>query len=549
MLRIVSLGGLGHIGGNMMAIETSTAMVLIDCGLLFPNEYQPGVDYVIPDISYVTERIKKLCGVVLTHGHEDHIGAIPYVWHQLGVPIYGSRFTLALVAAKLIEFPECKPCLNILNELETISFGDIAITPIAVTHSIPGAFSLAIKTKTGLVIHTGDFKIDNEPLDNRHTDIDALRAFGDAGVLALLSDSTNIERVGHTYGEKLVERNLADIIRDAPFRVIATTFASNIFRLCSIINASQAAGRKVVLAGRSIEQNVQIAIEQGYLKVNSDTLLKPADFSLLPRSGVTVLAGGSQGEPYSSLSRIANARHADINIEPGDRVILSSRRIPGNDRAVAAVVNNLYRRGAEVIDDRTIGVHASGHAFYDEQKAMLQWCRPQYFIPVHGEYRHLCRHAELARSCGVAAENVFILEDGEPIEFTQKGRKVIAYRGESITAGFVYVDSKRVGEVGETVLRDRRMLAETGIVLCIVVIDENGSIAAGPHVVTRGLMQEDDSQALVFQATAEVKEALSNLEPHADQATRSNEVRLTLRRLIRREFDRRPLIIPVIMSI
>ena len=549
MLRIVPLGGLGHIGGNMMAIETDVSMVLIDCGLLFPTEDQPGVDYVIPDVSYVVERLAKLRAILLTHGHEDHIGALPYLWEKLRVPVYGTRFTLGLLGAKLTEFPDCIPPLVTLRDGERVRFDDIAIEPIAVTHSIPGAVAFAIETAAGVLVHTGDFKIDETPLDGRRTGVAALRARGDAGVLALLSDSTNSERQGHTYGESAVAATLSTLIAEAPFRVVVTSFASNIFRLRSIIAAAEAAGRKVVLAGRSVEQNVRLAIEQGYIQTLPGTLRDSDEFTLLPRSGVVVIAGGSQGEPQSTFSRIAMAKHGDIAVEPGDRVILSSRRIPGNERSVAAVVNNLCRLGVEVIDDRTSCVHASGHAFTDEQRAMIEWCRPRFFVPIHGEYRHLSRHAALARACGVAAQNIFIMEDGQPLEFQQRGDATTARRSDPVTAGFVYVESKRVGDVGETVLRDRRVLAETGFVLCVVVLDEAGRIVAGPHIVTRGLMLEEEGQEILAEAGDAVRTALEQLEPHADHATRANEVRVTLRRYFRRELERRPLVIPVVMAI
>jgi ribonuclease J len=549
MLRIVPLGGLGHIGGNVMAIETERDLVIIDCGLLFPSEDQPGVDYVIPDLTYVTERRHKLRALVLTHGHEDHIGAVPYTWNAFQVPIYGSRFTLGLLRAKLIDFPECAPRLETLADGELVRFHDLAIEAIAVTHSIPGALALAIHTELGVLVHSGDFKLDEAPLDGRGTDSERLRELGDEGVLALLSDSTNSERSGHTYGEAAVGRALGELIANAPWRVVVTTFASNIFRLRSIIAASAAAGRHVVLAGRSIEQNLQLALQQGCLEVAPGTLHPTEHFAGFPRSGVTIIAGGSQGEPQSALSRVALGQHGDIRIEPGDRVILSSRRIPGNERAVAAVVNNLSRLGAEVIDDHTPYVHASGHAFEGEQRTLIEWCRPRFFIPIHGEYRHLSRHAALAHACGIARENIFVIEDGNPLELDETTAGVAARRGEPITAGFVYVDGKRVGDVGEVVLRDRRVLAETGMVLCVAVFDEAGGLVGGPDIVTRGVLHEEDSQSLLAQAASDVRSALGGLGPHADHASRANEIRLALRRLFRRELDSRPLVIPVVMTI
>ena len=549
MLRIVPLGGLGHIGGNALAIENDTSLVIVDCGLLFPSEDQPGVDYVIPDLTWVRERRDKLRGIILTHAHEDHLGAIPYVWQDLLTPVYGSPFTLAMLAVKLAEFPECTPTLRPFADREEVRLGDLVVRPLAVTHSIPGAVALAIDTEVGTLVHTGDFKLDPAPLDGRVTDEGSLRALGAAGVTLLMSDSTNAEKAGHTYGERVVADALTQLIASAPFRVVVTAFSSNLFRLRSIIEASEAAGRRVVLAGRSVDQNVNLGLERGLLHARQGTLRAPDDFDALPRSAVTVIAGGSQGEPQSALSRIALGRHSEIALEPGDRVIFSSRRIPGNERAVAAVVNNLCRLGVEVLDDRAGHVHASGHAFNDEQRAMVEWCRPRFFVPVHGEYRHLWQHGAIAREAGVAPERVFVLEDGQTLELARGAAGVEARRGEPVPAGVVYVDGKKVGDVGEVVLRDRRVLAETGMVLCVVVLDEAGGLVAGPDIVTRGVLHEEAGQELLARAADEVRQALRRLEVHADHATRSEEVRVTLRRLFRRELDRRPLVIPVVMTI
>jgi ribonuclease J len=551
MLRIIPLGGLGHIGGNTLALESDDDLVLVDCGLLFPSEDQPGVDYVIPDLGYVLERREKLRGILLTHGHEDHLGAIPYLWRELRAPVYGTRFTLGLLGAKLAEFPEVDPTRRLLEDGVPVRVGGFRVHPIPVTHSIPGAVALAFETEVGTIVHSGDFKLDPAPLDGRSTDLAALRALGDGGVTLLMSDSTNAEKPGHTYGEAVVAGTLRELIATAPFRVVVTAFSSNLFRLRSIIEASEAVGRKVVLAGRSVEQNVQLGIEQGLLQVRRDTLRTPADFDALPRSAITVIAGGSQGEPQSALSRIAMGQHGEIALEPRDRVIFSSRRIPGNERPVSAVVNNLYRLGLEVVDDHVGPVHASGHAFNDEQRTLLEACRPRFFLPVHGEYRHLFRHAALARDCGVAPANTFVVEDGQPLLFERGAGGVEARLGEPVHAGFVYVDGKGVGDVGEVVLRDRRVLAETGIVLVVATLDETGHVLAGPDVITRGVLQvgDEDSRELIARAELEARDALEALEPHADHATRSEEVRVVVRRLFRRELDRRPLVIPVLMTI
>ncbi len=549
MLRIVSLGGLGRIGGNMTAIETATSLVLIDCGLLFPTTDHPGVDYILPDISYLHDRKEKLRGIVLTHAHEDHIGAIPYLFEELRVPIYGSKFTLGLVGAKLGEFPACRPELRRLADGDSVELGDLAVRAIPVTHSIPGALALAFTTPLGVLIHTGDFKLDLEPLDQRRTDEATLKRLGDEGVLALLSDSTNACRDGHTYGEAAAANALAELIAEAPFRVAVTAFSSNIFRLRSIITASEAAQRKVVLAGRSVEKNVSLAIEQGLITPAPGTLCSPEEFSRLPRSAVTIIAAGTQGEPRSTLSRIAIGHHGDIKLEPKDRVIFSSRRIPGNERPIANVVNNLYRLGLEVIDDHARGVHASGHAFAEELRAMLSWCRPRFFVPIHGEYRHLCHHAELAHASGVARDEIFILDDGHPLDLEREGERVVARRAAPVPVGFAYVDGDRVGSTADGLLSDRRVLAETGFVACAVTFDKRGQLVARPQVHTRGLMSERESTALLDEAAVVVERALTELGPDADHESRGNEIRVVLRRFLRRELDRRPLIVPIVTTI
>jgi ribonuclease J len=548
-LKIVPLGGLGHIGGNMMAYETAEDLIVVDCGVLFPSDEQPGIDYVIPNIDYLAERRSKLRAFVVTHGHEDHIGALAYVLPKLPAPVYATTFTRGLLELKLAGLEDCRPQLEPLPERTPLRFGALSVEAIPVTHSIPDAVALAIDTPCGVLVHTGDFKLDPTPPDGRLTDRAAFAALGQKGVTALLSDSTNAEKAGHTWGEDVVAGTLDELIANAPFRVLVTAFASNIDRLQAVIRSSERYGRKVVLVGRSMQQNVQLALEHGYLRAKPGTLVSSDDFDKVPRSRTTVVAGGSQGEPHSAMSRIATGQHGAVRLEPHDRAIFSSRRIPGHERTVGAVINNLCRQGVEVVDDRLAHVHASGHGFNDEQREMIRLCRPRYFIPIHGEYRHLARHAALANECGVAAGNTFILEDGEPLELLRFDDDVLARRGEPVPAGLVFVDGKGVGDVEQVVLRDRRALAKTGMVLCVVIFGEDGDLVAGPDITTRGVLQEERGHALVEQAADEVRASLGRLSAHADAATRAEEVRACLRRFFRRELERRPLIVPVVMTV
>ncbi|MEE8409888.1 MAG: ribonuclease J [Myxococcota bacterium] len=543
------LGGLGHVGGNMMVYETVDDLIVVDCGILFPTADQPGVDYIIPDISYVLDRRDKLRAYILTHGHEDHLGALPYVFPEAPAPVYGTPFTLALLQNKLTEHPDLDLTTRPMNDREPFTLGDFRIDPIPVTHSIPQAVALAIWTPAGCVVHTGDFKLDAEPLDGRMTDLDAFRALGESGVTALLSDSTNAERSGHTWGERQVAGTLEELITGAPRRVFVTTFASHMHRIQTLLDASHRAGRKVMPVGRSVTRNIQLGLEKGILKTSFAALRDPTDFDKIRPEHLTVIASGSQGEPRSAMTRIAAGQHGHVRIEPGDRIILSSRRIPGNERAIGKMVNNMWRLGADVIDDRLARVHASGHAFNDEQRHILDLCRPRFFVPIHGEYRHLVRHASIARQAGVAEERIFVIEDGQPLELTRNGDTVDMRRGEPVSSGHVFVDGKGIGDVGEIVLRDRRVLAKTGIVLCVVILGDDGSLVDEPHIVTRGVIHVDANPELMERAVACVRQLFEGDDPCVDVNDCSEQVRLTLRRFFRRELDRRPLILPVIMEL
>lgn len=550
--RIVPLGGLGRIGGNMMVYETAEDIFIVDCGVLFPHSEQSGLDFVIPNVEYLLAHKRKIRGLVLTHAHEDHIGAIPFVLPQLGIaklPIYGTRFTLAMLRMKLVEYAG--------RSVELIEFRDnvpfwvakTEITPIPVTHSIPGAVMLALSTPIGKVIHTGDFKLDPYPTDGRLSDEAALGKLGDEGVALLLSDSTNSEKKGHTWSEQEVDDSLAELIMNAPRRVFVTTFASHIHRLQAVIHASARAGRVVIPVGRSMQQNVQMALEQGFLKAASGTIRDVAHFANAAPWEVTVIASGSQGEMKSAMPRIAAGQFSQVKLEPGDRVIVSSRRIPGNERGIGVMLNNLYRMGADVIDDQAAKVHTSGHAYNDEQRRVLDLCRPRYFVPLHGEYRHMTKHAALARQSGVDASRIFVVEDGQPIEFRKSGNDVSARLLDRINASPVYVDHGVLGDDVERALRERRICAEAGFVTCVATLSEGIGLVAGPELVCRGMVFEQDAATVAEDAARDVEKAVKACGKKAKDEEILEEMRLAIRRFFRREYDRRPLIVPMLVKV
>ncbi len=531
-----------------MVFETPSDLILVDCGLSFPTDEQPGVDYVIPDIEYVRQRRRKLRGIVLTHGHEDHLGALPFLLPELDVPVFGTAFTLRILENRLAERPDIEARLIEIKDRKPFTLGELRIDPIPVTHSIPGAVALAIETPVGTVVHTGDFKLDEAPVDGRVSDLEALRSYGDRGVTLLLSDSTNSERGGTTPSEREVGDNLRELIRTAPFRVVVTTFSSNIHRIQSIIDGAEAAGRQVIPVGRSMRDNVHMALERGFLRARAGTVRDDTAFGKLPRSAVVLVVSGTQGEAGSAMTRLSAGELSPIEIERGDRVIVSARKIPGNERAVGHVINNLHRLGAEVVEDREVRVHASGHAQNDEQLQMLRLTRPRYFVPLHGELRHMVRHARLAESAGVAEQNIFVMEDGQVLELSGAPPDVLAMRAEPVQAGIIFVDGENIGEVGEVVLRDRRLLAELGLIVCVAIFDAHGELVGGPDIVSRGVIHEDENEALLAAAEDEVRAALAKLDPH-DIESRDTEIRGALRRFFKRELSRRPLVIPVVMTV
>lgn len=547
-VRLIPLGGLGEIGLNMMALECRGKILLVDCGLMFPEPTMLGVDLVLPDVSVLERRTGEIVGLVLTHGHEDHIGAIPFLWERLGgPPVYGTGLTLGLLRGKLAEHDlEDRVPLHRVFPRQQVELGPFAVEFFRAAHSIVDGAGLAIRTPAGLIVHTGDFKLDPTPVDGERTDLARLAACGEEGVLLLLSDSTNVEREGFTLSEKVVGEALNELFPRCPKRVLVATFSSNIHRIQQVADASLADGRKLVLNGRSMVRNVAIARQLGYLRIPDGALIDLRQMRDLPPRQVAILTTGSQGEPMSALSRIAMDDHKQIRLEPGDAVILSAKFIPGNEKAIADLINHLCRRGAEVHYEKTSEIHVSGHASQEELKLVLSLTRPRYFVPVHGEYRHLARHAELARQMGET--EAVVLENGQPLVLSANG----LHREERVETGRIFVDGRGVGDVGAMELRDRRHLANHGLVVVLLGINQgSGEILYGPEILTRGFVPEEESRDYLEQAREVVRQLLAehSLEAIADWEELRVEVRKALRRFFNRTIQRRPLILPVILEL
>jgi ribonuclease J len=549
-VRILPLGGLGEIGLNLMVIECRDQMILIDCGLMFPEAYMLGIDLVVPDISALAGRDGDIQALLLTHGHEDHIGAIPYLLKELGnPPIYGTALTLGLLRNKLDEHGLTSLAqLHEVQPRQNLELGHFDIEFFRVTHSIVDGCGLAIRTPAGLIVHTGDFKLDPTPVDGRTTDLGRLAAYGEEGVLLLLADSTNVEKSGQTLSERTVGEALNGLVPRSAGMVFVATFSSNIHRIQQICDAASKAGRQVLVNGRSMLANIAIARQLGYLHIPDDLFIDLRQMRELPREQVLVLTTGSQGEPLSSLTRIAMADHKQLELLPGDTVILSAKFIPGNERAITSLINHLCRRGAEVHYETTSEIHVSGHASQEELKTVHSLVKPRYFVPVHGEYRHLAHHARLARGMGVPAERVLVLENGQPLTLSANGHRL----EQRVEYGRVFIDGKGVGDIGELELRDRRHLANHGLVLVFLALNQStGEIVSGPELVTRGFVPEGDGQALLDEALNLVRGTLTehSREAVAGWEELRVEVRKTLQRFFNRTIDRRPLIIPFIMEL
>jgi ribonuclease J len=548
-LRLIPLGGVGEIGLNLLIVAYGGDAIAIDCGVMFPDKDMLGVDLVIPDTTVLGEFGDGFRAVFLTHGHEDHIGALPYVLRHRAVPVYGTPMTLALVREKLTEHGllESVP-LRRLAPGATVEIGPFRVEAVHVTHSIVDAVALAIRTPVGTIVHTGDFKLDETPLAGPPSNLQRFAELGDAGVLVLLSDSTNVEREGTTPSERDVGECLETIFRGRRGKVIVSTFASHVHRIQQVFDVSHRLGRRVALVGRSLGVNVALAMELGHLRVPPNTLVDLSRVSALAPDEVTIIATGSQAEPLSALARIAMNDHPMVKAGPGDTLVLSSRVIPGNERAVGNLINHFYRRGAAVITHRELPCHASGHASQEELRRMLALTRPRHFVPVHGEYRHLVRHARLAHEAGVPEASCFLLENGEVLGLDDRAA---AMRGTPVRAGRVFVDGKGVGDVGEVVLRDRRHLSADGFVLAVLAVDQrSGDVLAGPDLVSRGVLLDNGHADHLQQARAAVLEALAAINP--ESRTDSDEVKEEMRKALRRYFNRalgrRPVVLPYVVE-
>jgi len=543
-LRVIPLGGLGEIGLNLLVLEHGDTAIAIDCGVMFPDEQMPGIDVAIPDVTYLRALGARFRAIFLTHGHEDHIGALPYVIGEQAVPVYGTPLTLGFVRERLREH-EIGATLTAYGS-EPCRIGPFTVEPFAVTHSIPDSVGLAIRTPVGTVVHTGDFKLDQTPLDGRLPDIGRLAELGAEGVRLLFSDSTNVEHAGVTPSERTVGAELETIFRQATGRVLVTTFSSHIHRMQQVVRIAARFGRKVALVGRSLVSHVGVARDLGLLDVPEGMIVDLDAARDLPPERVTLLTAGSQAEAASALVRIGMDDHKLVTLAPGDTVVLSARVIPGNERAISSLVNHLYRRGATVYYDRMARVHVSGHASQEELKLVLNLVRPEHFVPVHGEYRHLVRHCRLAAEVGVPPERCHLLEDGDVLELDAAG----ARRGERVSAGRVFVDGKSIGEVGDVVLRDRRHLSQDGLVLAVLAVhQQSGEIVGGPDLVSRGVVGEDASPEVLDAARGAIIEALAAINPESrtDPIEVKEEVYRALRRYFKR-LDRRPVILPFVME-
>jgi ribonuclease J len=548
-LTAIPLGGLGEFGMNMMALRFGDDILVIDCGMMFPESELLGVDLVIPDISYLKQNRAHVRAIVLTHGHEDHIGALPYILRDLNVPVYGTRFTLALVKKRLDEAGLLES--TTLREVipgRLVEIGPYEIEFISVTHSTVDCVALAIRTSLGVIIHTGDFKIDQTPVGGAPFDLHTFAKYGNEGVLALFSDSTNVERPGFTPSERAIVPRVEELCRSAPRRVILSCFASSIHRIQQVIDIASRVNRKIAFVGRSMVDNVEIAHSLELLRIPDGMVVRQQDIRGFDPKRILILASGTQAEPMSSLSRIAVDNHRFVSVDENDSVILSARIIPGNEKSIFRMLDHMFRRRALVYYDNSSGIiHVSGHASQEEQKLMLQLVKPKYFIPVHGEFRHLFRHAALASQLGVVSGEILLIEDGQQIEFTEDG----AYRRDPVTAGRVCVDSGSLEEIEDVVIRDRKHLSEDGIVVPIIAIDKHtGKMESHPEIVTRGLMS-DNGQELIAGARLVIMKTVeeSNAEEKSDWGVIKEKIRVDLKRYISKQTSKRPLILPVILEV
>lgn len=548
-VKIIPLGGLNEIGKNLTAIEYKNDIIVIDCGLKFPDEEMLGIDVVIPDISYLQKNIDKVKGIFLTHGHEDHIGALPYVLKEMNVPVYGTKLTLGIVQTKLKEHNLLSVVdLKCVKPRDIVKLEGISVEFIRTSHSIADSVAIAIHTPVGIVLHTGDFKIDYTPIDGCVADLTRFAELGKKGVLAMLADSTNVERPGYTMSESIVGETFEDIFSSARGRIIVATFASHVHRIQQIIRAAIKYDRKVAVSGRSMENIMEVGMELGYIDADKDIFINVDNINKYPESKIVIITTGSQGEPMSALSRMAASEHKKISILPGDMVVISANPIPGNEKLISRVINQLFKKGAEVIYESLADVHVSGHACQEELKLMHTLVRPKFFIPVHGEYRHLKQHAELAIKLGMSSNNIIIGDNGEVIEVS---RDAIRKNG-TVVSGQVFVDGLGVGDVGNIVLRDRKHLSQDGILTVVVTIEkESGSVIAGPDIISRGFVYVRESEDLMGEARELVRDALRECEEKriTEWASIKSNIKEVLRMFLYEKTKRKPMILPIIMEI
>ncbi|MDD4084114.1 MAG: ribonuclease J [Acidaminococcaceae bacterium] len=547
-LNIIPLGGLGEIGKNMTVLKYGDDIIIVDAGLAFPEDDMLGIDLVIPDISYLMENKDKIRAIFLTHGHEDHIGALPYVLKKLDVPVYGTALTLGILQGRLKQNGVSSSQLRTVKPGEIIRTGCFKLEFIRVNHSIPDSVAIAIHTPIGVVLHTGDFKIDQTPVDGEVMQFSKLAELGNKGVLMLLADSTNVERPGYTPSEKIVGRTFDEEFRYAKSRIIVATFSSNVHRIQQVIEAAARYNRKVAVIGRSMVNVVSIATELGYLTIPEGTMIDIDETNNYRHDQLVIITTGSQGEPMSALTRMAMSDHKKVGIIPGDTVIISATPIPGNEKGVSRTVDHLFRLGAEVIYEKSVGIHVSGHASQEEIKLMHNLLRPKFFMPVHGEYRMLVKHAKLAQELGMPKENMVIAENGSVVEITPDS---VGINGK-VTAGKVLVDGLGVGDVGNIVLRDRRQLSQDGILIVVVTIDKQDcSVVAGPDIVSRGFVYVREADDLMDTAREKVQLALNKCQVNgvSEWSTIKSAVRDSLSRYLFEKTRRRPMILPVIMEI
>jgi len=547
-LKVIPLGGMEEIGKNMTVLEYGENIIVVDCGLAFPEDEMLGIDLVIPDISYLEKNIEKVHGILVTHGHEDHIGALPYVLKKLPVPVFGTELTLGLIENKLLEHELDDPVdLRVIKAGQTIQLGPFKIEFIHTTHSIAGAVALAIDTPVGMVFHTGDFKIDQTPIEGEPINLTRMAELGKKGVLLLISDSTNVERPGYTMSERTVGETFDNVFRGARGRIIVASFASNIHRIQQVVNSAVKYGRKVALVGRSMLNVVRTAVRLGYLSFPEDTIIDIDRINKLRPDQVVIITTGSQGEPMSALARIASSSHKKVEIMEGDLVIISASPIPGNEKFIYRVINDLFKQGADVMYDTLAETHVSGHAKQEELKIIHRLIKPKFFMPAHGEYRMLKKHAMLAQSLGMSEKNIFIMQNGKVLELSSKSAAING----SVQSGSVLVDGLGVGDVGDIVLRDRKILSEDGVIVVVATIDQKGNLLAGIEVMSRGFVYVKESEQLIEEVRNIAKEVLlKNVNRKGNNySVAKNAIKDELSNFIYRRTMRRTMVIPVITEV